>query len=338
MSEKSVWVVSAGGAGEAEEYALEHGRIGYIPDERLGNISGIKSYEELKKRIEEVYQDLSKWTRATILANLWAVRERMKKGDLVVLRRKTSSVSAVAVGEIISDYSYDESVPSLLRHGRKVKWLKKEVLRSKFDKDLLYSFNSLLTISRVNRPDAYERVISVVRGKQVTRSEPEDGPVDFEQLANDEILAMIIREFKGHDFQQLVAEILRAKGYKEVLVSTPGPDWGVDILAGCEPMGFGEPRLCVQVKSSEDKVGVKEYNELKGAMGNFKARHGLLVSWGGFTSAVEKKARDDYFEVRLWGQKDLLRELFSVYEDLSEEIKARLPLKRIWVPVPREEV
>jgi len=286
-----------------------------------------------------VYQDLSKWTRANILANLWAVRERMKKGDLVVLPRKRCSVSAVAVGEIISDYSYDESVPSVLRHGRKVRWLKKEVLRSKFDKDLLYSFNALLTVSCVNRPDAYERVISVVRGRRtVTVSEPEDGPVDFEQLANDEILTMIIREFKGHDFQQLVAEILRAKGYKKVLVSAPGPDWGVDILAGCEPMGFGEPRLCVQVKSGEGKVGIKEYAELKGVMKAFGAQYGLLVSWGGFTSNVEKKAREDYFEMRLWGQNDLLEELFSVYEDLSEEIKARLPLKRIWVPVPREEV
>ncbi|MCD4843612.1 MAG: restriction endonuclease [Methanosarcinales archaeon] len=36
--------------------------------------------------------------------------------------------------------------------------------------------------------------------------------------------------------------------------SPEDPDGGVDILAGRVPMGFGEARLCVQVKSGVFKM------------------------------------------------------------------------------------
>jgi len=341
MGEKSVWVVSAGVHGEAEEYALENGRIGYIPDEKIGDLSGIvEDKDSLRNRVEETYKDLPKGARSNILGNLWALCNRMQKGDLVVLRLKKVSVPAVAVGEIISDYSYDRNVPELLRHGRKVKWLKKEIPRSEFDTDLLYSFGSLLSISRVNRPDAYDRVMRIVEGGVPSideEQEEEEERLDFEQLAKDEILTMIIREFKGHNLQDLVAEILRVKGYEHIVVSPPGPDAGVDILAGCEPMGFGEPRLCVQVKSGDAKVDLPVYMALKGTMEKFKAEYGLLVSWGGFTKPVENHARSDFFKIRLWGQKELLDELFDTYQRLPEKIKARLPLKRIWIPLPQYE-
>jgi len=34
--------------------------------------------------------------------------------------------------------------------------------------------------------------------------------------------------------------------------------------------------------------------------------------------------------VRLWTQKELLQALFANYDQLDEDIKAELPLKRIW--------
>ena len=102
-------------------------------------------------------------------------------------------------------------------------------------------------------------------------------------------------------------------------------------------MGFGTPRLCVQVKSGESKVDVGTYMALKGTMEKFKAEHGLLVSWGGFTKRVIEQARSDYFKIRLWGREEVLEEIFTVYDKLNEEIKARLPLKRIWIVVPQQQ-
>jgi restriction system protein len=39
----------------------------------------------------------------------------------------------------------------------------------------------------------------------------------------------------------------------------------------------------------------------------------------------------------LWSQKELLETLFSQYDRLDDDIKAELPLKRIWTVATQDE-
>ena len=102
-------------------------------------------------------------------------------------------------------------------------------------------------------------------------------------------------------------------------------------------MGFDEPRLCVQVKSSVSKADVTILRNLQGILTNFGASHGLLVCWGGFTSAVYQEAHHKFFSIRLWEPDDLLQAIFRNYDKFSDELKAELPLKRIWALVAEEQ-
>jgi restriction system protein len=69
-------------------------------------------------------------------------------------------------------------------------------------------------------------------------------------------------------------------------------------------------------------------------MATFKADEGLLVSWGGFNSVVQKEARLSFFSIRLWDADDLLAAVTRNYDKLPEELQTDLPLKRIWALVP----
>jgi restriction system protein len=159
--------------------------------------------------------------------------------------------------------------------------------------------------------------------------------IDHEQLARDEIAALIMRRFKGHGLERLVGAILRAQGY--VTYHSPtGSDRGVDILAGSGQLGFGSPKICVQVKSEQTPVDNPTFSQLLSTMQSTGADQGLLVAWGGFKSSVEREVPRNFFKVRLWDQKTLLDQLFQHYERLDEEIRAELPLKRIWTVVPDE--
>ena len=60
------------------------------------------------------------------------------------------------------------------------------------------------------------------------------------------------------------------------------------------------------------------------------AEHGLLVSWGGFKQTIEKERAAQFFRVRLWNRDDLITNLLGAYDRLDEEIRNKLPLKRIW--------
>ena len=56
----------------------------------------------------------------------------------------------------------------------------------------------------------------------------------------------------------------------------------------------------------------------------------------GFKSNAKELATS-FFKVRLWSQKELLEQLFAHYDQLDEDMKAELPLKRIWMVAAQEE-
>jgi restriction system protein len=65
-------------------------------------------------------------------------------------------------------------------------------------------------------------------------------------------------------------------------------------------------------------------------MQNVQADQGLLVSWGGFKTTVDKEKATQFFRVRLWDQQALIEQILANYDRLDEDIRADLPLKRIW--------
>jgi restriction system protein len=159
---------------------------------------------------------------------------------------------------------------------------------------------------------------------------------DLEESGRDQIAQLIRAKFAGHDLARLVDAILKAQGYTTYL-SPPGADGGIDILAGASALGFGSPKICVQVKSQESPVGRPEVDQLMGAMDNTKADAALFVAWGGFKGNVQKELSNRFFRVRLWNQKDLLEQLFATYDKLDEDLRAEIPLKRIWTVASQEE-
>lgn len=157
-----------------------------------------------------------------------------------------------------------------------------------------------------------------------------EGVVDLERMARDQIAEIIQREFTGHGLAVLVEALLRVQGY-HTYRSQEGPDKGIDILAAPDSLGFGHPRICVQVKSGEAQVDRPTLDQLVGTMQNVHADQGLLVSWSGFKNSVEKERAGQFFRVRLWSSEEVVQNLLDHYERLPEEIRAALPLKRVWV-------
>ena len=59
---------------------------------------------------------------------------------------------------------------------------------------------------------------------------------------------------------------------------------------------------------------------------------GAVKSW------VDREEASQFFKVRLWDQNELIEQLLTHYDKLDDEIRADLPLKRIWtVAVPESE-
>ncbi|MCC7017726.1 MAG: restriction endonuclease [Rhodospirillales bacterium] len=341
-----LWIVRAGKQGERELAAIAQSRL--LPGfPEVGDLRLYTDRDAIVAHLEEVMPNAGKNRLRNFGAQLNQFAHTIQIGDLVVLPRKVTN--GVAIGEVTGQYTFGPSDP--YKHSRAVKWLKESVPRDIFKQDLRHSFGAFMTICEIKRNEAFKRVLAVVSngndpgalvGKQGVvpvqpveeDEEAEDYATDIEDIANQQIISLIKSEFAGHALAGLIAEILRVEGYT-TKVSPPGSDGGVDILAAGGMLGLGEDRVCVQVKSGDGAANHDVVLRLIGSVSNSQARTGLLVSIGGVNAAAQKEMDNNFFKLRLWQMPDLLKTLFRTYNDLSDETRAKLPLKQIWAAIAR---
>ena len=330
------WLVRAGTHGEQEEGVLENNVVS-IGWNDLPDLSKITTKEELTKLYLETHGPHKKMHVANVVGQIWSFLKRINNGDLVALPLKRKS--GIAIGEIVGDYEFKE-IQSNIKHIRKVKWIK-TFPRSSFDQDILFSLGAFLTVGNVRADKAEERVLSMLKGEitsEILKEEIETDTSEFdlEQYSKDQITKFLERKFAGHDLSRLINEILKAQGYSTKL-SPAGPDGGVDVLAGFGSLGFGNPKICVQVKSSQTPVDVRIVRELEGVIKSFKADYGLLVAWGGINSKAEQEMARSFFSIRLWDQDKIVEEIMKNYEKFDDSIKSELQLKKIWTLVEEHD-
>jgi restriction system protein len=339
----ALWLLRTGKHGEYESTFLEEGRVYLTWYELTSDLRKYKTKPELRELLEETYPSAPKAKISNHLGQIWAFANEIERGDWLIIPSKAKS--AIHVAEVNGPYIYDGKAEAPFFHYRQIKWVAKDIPRANFDSDLLYSFGAIQTICRIERNDAENRVRQMAASGWVgtgaaspmdVATEGNVEGVNLGQLARDAIAKLIISKFKGHGLSRLIDAILRAQGYTTHL-SPAGPDKGIDILAAPGPLGFGNPRICVQVKSGDSPVDTPTLNQLIGAMQNVHADQGLLVSWGGFKTSVDKEVPLQFFRVRLWDQNAIIGELLANYERLDEDLRAELPLKRIWTIAISEE-
>ena len=333
----AVWTIRGGKAGEYEESFLEKGVVAV-------GFGLNRSIVEFTDR-DALRAHLANRSGAD---QIWRLYSEVGDGDMVALPRKLTR--QVAIGRISGAYSYQpELVGAGAPHVRPVEWQVTNIPRSHFDRDLLNSFGSLLTVSQPGAPNAEARIASIASaflgndpiGELSTtpaigaESSGDDSrgaeffeEVDIDQEIRDRIVARLKQKFAGTRLEHLVASILQTSGYF-VLQTREGADGGVDVLAGKGDMGFGEPRLCVQVKGRTSPVDLAEYDRLQGNIASFRAEHGLLVSLGGFTKPVHDRNEQSFFVIRLWGPDELAQRLLEKYDSLPQDIRADIPLETV---------
>lgn len=268
----------------------------------------------------------------------------------MVLPLKTTR--QLALGRVTGGYEYRAEEPDPnLRHVIPVHWQRTDVPRSAVKQDLLFTLGSALTIFAPSKNHAIARLEHLLaegvdpgqvpslglpsmpfpRSVTDQADQSVDEPelvLDIEEAAQIQIAAKLAEEFAGHDLATLVTALLTIDGFV-CRQSPPGNDGGVDILAGRGLLGLDDP-LLVQVKSGQ-QVGAPVVQQLYGAMTHHGATQGLLVSWGGLSKPARELMQNQRMRVRLWEAPDVIEAVLANYDALPEEIRAKVPLKRVWM-------
>ena len=318
-----VWVVRGGNYGEHEGFALSESMVA-IDFGLRQSVSDFSDRDSLRAKLQN-------GGKAT--AQLWRFANDIAIGDMVALPRKAPKV--VAIGRISGEYHYRaDLIKDRRQHTRAVEWIATDIPRINFDPDLLHSLGGLTTVYQPRADNSENRIEKIVHGHisgipsadMVLDDDDDATASDIDEQIEDSIARRIRQKFSGVRLEYLVKNILDTQGYR-ALQTRSGPDGGIDVVAGKGDMGFGEPRLCVQVKSSSSPVGIADYNRLQGNVRGFGADHGLLVSLGGFTTEVQRENERSFFQIRLWDSGELVQRVLDAYDALPMDIRADIPLK-----------
>ena len=183
---------------------------------------------------------------------------------------------------------------------------------------------------RSSRPEAPEK-------PEDLEGKIESARVTFEEASDDAWAEVIdhLQKMDPYDFQDLVADLLKAMGYHVSWVAQPGKDYGVDIIAHTDPLGATPPRIKVQVKRRADSIGVDGLRAFMSVLGGDDL--GIFVCSGGFTKDAEEEARkQETRKITLIDQGRLFDLWVEHYEKLTQEARQRMPLRPIYFLAPEE--
>ena len=193
----------------------------------------------------------------------------------------------------------------------------------------------------------YRAADEIYRNWRSSRPAPEDDVeleeevehirVTFDQASEDawSEVSDLLRKIDPYEFQELVADLLKAMGYHVSWVSPPGKDSGVEIIAHTDPLGANPPRIKVQVKRTEEAVKVESIRAFLSRLGDDDV--GIFVSRGGFTKDAADEARaQEKRKITLIDEGRLFDLWVEHYEELTQEARQRMPIRPIYFLAPEE--
>ena len=329
-----VYLTRAGRNGEDEECALENNRA-IIGFEDVLSLEGAKNYDAVVELVNDALPGEKPRALGNFAGQLWAFAIAMQEGGHCRPATQAHGTDRHRPGDgALSIRPGEQGVSPHTARGVVAAGRTTRHIRAG---PALFVWR-VMTVCNISRNDAARRVAAVLEGNpdpgpSVLLEKPTEAPLptegqtaavpDLAQLAHDQIVAQIQSRFAGHALARLVDAVLEADGWV-TKISVPGPDGGVDILAGRGSLGLDAPRLCVQVKSQNSPADVTVYRTLQGTMQTFKAEQGLLVCWGGFNKVVLAESRQGHFMVRLWDSRDLVGAILPQLRNASQRRSRRI--------------
>lgn len=109
------------------------------------------------------------------------------------------------------------------------------------------------------------------------------------QLEVRESIRELLSEMDPFAFENLIKQLLEDIGYKNVEVTSPSNDRGVDVVADIE-LGITSVREVVQVKRHSANIQRPVLDGLRGVLHRFRAVRGTIITTGGFTRGTQEAA------------------------------------------------
>jgi len=265
-NEHQMWGIHGGRTGDADTLFLQGGCVA-LGWHRVGDLSKLTaSRDGFKNRVAEVSPEMKPGAVPVSAGQLYRFVYEAKIGDIVVYPSKSDR--HIHIGRIEGDYEYSPKQEISYPNHRKVKWLK-DLPRTHFSQGASHEIGAAMSFFAVKKYAG--EFWAAIEGKDVSVPLAQDETVTLASAIEDQtsvyILKKLAQELKGGSFEDFVAHLLQAMGYKTQQPKRgKGADGGVDITAHKDELCIEPPIIKVQVKSTEGKNSDKDVSALYGKL------------------------------------------------------------------------
>ncbi|MEO0531762.1 MAG: restriction endonuclease [Planctomycetota bacterium] len=335
MSTDPIWMVRAGKSGTWIDDFLDKGIVGI--DFGVGDLSPDVDRPEIEQRLRAEHQGAKPQAILNWAAQIRRFHQDVNRGDSVVTYDPTRRL--YILGEIASESTFDSEQGWSIKQ---VRWLSKcpRDQLAVATRNTLGSTLTLFLIQDEAAEDLRRRALPIdaeTPAEVVVTPAQESDDSEDDLLAADvanraqEFLEDRIARLDWEQMQELVAEILRAMGYR-ARVSPKGGDRGVDVIASPDGLGLQEPRIFVEVKHRPGtSISSDQVRSFIG--GRQPGDRCLYVSTGGFTKDARYEAERSSVPLTLVTLPDLRELVTEYYDRFSPAGAALIPLERLYWPI-----
>lgn len=293
--------------------------IGWLPKHDLTNISDEESLRELYTSVHPSDSPLSVGQNVGQIARFLF---EIETGDIVVTPMFESE--RLAIGRVTGEYYYapnDKACP--FPHRKPVEWHREHVLRSALSIPLQNTLRSLLTVYRVSRGDELARAA----GLPVAETKISHTKADIYTQVLERVL-----ELSPDEFEMLVKDLLASIGFEARHIGRQG-DGGVDVNGVLTVYGFASIDLHVQVKryNLNVKIGPQVIKQFRGSVPE-QSQAAFVATCTYNKKAHEEALRPGFKRVGLIDGRQLVDILVEHYENISDELRGKLRLRKTLVP------
>ncbi len=191
----------------------------------LGDLSNVKSKEEVAAIYDEKYPDKTRHSRGQDLGQIWSFLDKLKVGDYVVY----GDGKTAHIGQITSDYYFDQENPNQdpdYANNKSVKWLK-SIAYQDLPHGLHMAFYATRSVFSLNEYKAV--ILDLLNGRAVETEEQIDAGFDEEYKPEQYTKANFLADVFMTEVQY--EQLKRLLFYKKNIILQGAPGVGKTYLA-----------------------------------------------------------------------------------------------------------
>ena len=153
-----MWVIRAGQNSLYYDKYIHNSKV-YIPWSGYKmDLSGLKTRVDFRTVVEKEKGTNNRTSISNWAGQLYSFTQEIEKGDFVLIPSKGSHTYCLAI--IAGDYCFDKNEIEKLYHHRNIEILEKDIPKTAFSQQVIYSLGAFRTIFKAKHEDEILKIIN----------------------------------------------------------------------------------------------------------------------------------------------------------------------------------